>query len=284
MMRFSPRALMGDILPKVHRPHMLAIVASVDLARALLEGPDEPPDGFVIEGPTAGGHNAPPRGPLLLDDAGQPIYGSRDEVDLAELRSLGLPFWLAGSYGTAEGLRRALGERGAGIQVGTAFAFCTESGIEKELKARVLAKALRGDIRVRTDPRVSPSGFPFKVVELEGSLSDERVFASRPKVCDVGCLRVPFTTPGGSIGYRCPAEPDAVYARKGGRPQNAAGRKCLCNGLLATIGLGQRRGKSYDEPPIVTSGDDLMRLSALVPGAGGAYSALDVLREILGPG
>ena len=35
-------------------------------------------DGFVVEGPTAGGHNAPPRGKLQLNDAGEPIYGERD--------------------------------------------------------------------------------------------------------------------------------------------------------------------------------------------------------------
>jgi len=35
----------------------------------------------------------------MLSASGEPVYGPRDEVDLARLRALGLPFWLAG--GTA---------------------------------------------------------------------------------------------------------------------------------------------------------------------------------------
>jgi NAD(P)H-dependent flavin oxidoreductase YrpB (nitropropane dioxygenase family) len=36
-------------------------------------------NGFVVEGPTAGGHNAPPRGRLQLSVEGEPIYRERDE-------------------------------------------------------------------------------------------------------------------------------------------------------------------------------------------------------------
>ena len=56
-------------------------------------------DGFVIEGPTAGGHNAPPRGEPRFNPLGEPLYGERDVVDLAKLVELGLPFWLAGGAG-----------------------------------------------------------------------------------------------------------------------------------------------------------------------------------------
>ena len=65
-------------------------------------------EGFVIEGPTAGGHNAPPRGKLQLDESGDVIYGERDRVDLEKIRQLGKPFWLAGGYGSPEKLREAL--------------------------------------------------------------------------------------------------------------------------------------------------------------------------------
>ena len=40
-------------------------------------------DGFIVEGPTAGGHNAPPRGKPALSEQGEPVYGERDVVDLA---------------------------------------------------------------------------------------------------------------------------------------------------------------------------------------------------------
>jgi nitronate monooxygenase len=53
-------------------------------------------DGFIIEGPTAGGHNAPPRGGMVLDANKEPIYGPKDAVDLEGMRKLGLPFYLPG--------------------------------------------------------------------------------------------------------------------------------------------------------------------------------------------
>ena len=91
-------------------------------------------DGLVIESPTAGGHNAPPRGKLQLNAAGEPVYGERDRVNIADLRDLGVPFWLAGGYGNADKLREALEQGAAGIQVGTAFAFSEESGMRPDLK------------------------------------------------------------------------------------------------------------------------------------------------------
>ena len=104
-------------------------------------------DGLVIESPTAGGHNAPPRGKLQLNGAGEPVYGERDQVNIAELRNLGVPFWLAGGYGNAEKLREALDQGAAGVQVGTAFAFSRESGMRSDLKQRLLAQAAAGSGR-----------------------------------------------------------------------------------------------------------------------------------------
>ena len=91
-------------------------------------------DGLVIESPTAGGHNAPPRGKLQLNAAGEPVYGERDRVNIAELRELGVPFWLAGGYGNADKVREAMDQGAAGVQVGTAFAFSEESGMRPDLK------------------------------------------------------------------------------------------------------------------------------------------------------
>jgi nitronate monooxygenase len=130
----------------------------------------------VVEGPKAGGHNAPPRGALTLDALGEPIYGPRDEPDFAQLRALGLPFWLAGSFADGAKLESAIALGARGIQVGTAFAFCEESGIAPELKASVLRASREGRARVFTDPLASPTGFPFKVVQLAGTLAEARIF------------------------------------------------------------------------------------------------------------
>ena len=128
-------------------------------------------DGFVDESPTAGGHNAPPRGKLQLNAAGEPVYGERDRVNIADLRALGVPFWLAGGYGSAAKLREALDQGAAGVQVGTAFAFSSESGMRPDLKTRLIQQAIAGTGEVFTDPLASPTGFPFKVAQLEGTTS-----------------------------------------------------------------------------------------------------------------
>ena len=45
---------------------------------------------------------------MRLDATGQPIYGDRDQADLAEMKALGLPFWLAGSYARPERVVEAI--------------------------------------------------------------------------------------------------------------------------------------------------------------------------------
>ena len=136
-------------------------------------------DGLVIETRTAGGHNAPPRGKLQLSDAGEPIYGERDAIDIAKLRELGVPFWLAGGYGHPEKVREALAQGAAGVQVGTAFEFAWESGLDEELKHALMMKIIDGKASVFTDPLASPTGFPFKVARLEGTNSEPAMYAER---------------------------------------------------------------------------------------------------------
>jgi NAD(P)H-dependent flavin oxidoreductase YrpB (nitropropane dioxygenase family) len=278
--RFDPMELFAGEPPVVKRPDFLAIVASVDLAEGLAAMP-EPPDGFIVEAPSAGGHNAPPRGPRQTDHLGQPIYDERDEVDLVQLRAIGLPFWLAGSFGTPGGMAEAREAGAAGVQLGTAFAFSAESGMEPDLKRKILAQVADGSLEVRSNWRASPTGFPFRIVQVEGTLSAEEVYTGRRRVCDLGALRMPYKTDSGSVGYRCPAEPLRAYSDvKGGREANTLGRSCLCNGLLATAGLPQYRAKSdYEEPPIVTAGSDFRGVRDLMVGvdAGTFYSAADVI-------
>ncbi|MCK2218314.1 nitronate monooxygenase [Actinomadura sp. ATCC 31491] len=279
---FDPAAL-WDRPPALRRPRFEAIVASVDLAAALAADPASRPDGFVVEGPPAGGHNAPPRGPRHLDASGQPVYGERDVVEPAEMAAIGLPFWMAGGYGGPDGLAAALAGGAAGIQAGTAFAFCAESGMAAPLKQAVLGRVAREGARVRTDARVSPTGFPFKVVDLEGTVSREDVYADRPRLCDLGVLRSPYRKPDGTVGYRCPAEPVEVYQqRRGGRVQNTEGRRCLCNALLATAGYAQERPGGYAEPAIVTCGTDLTAVRHLSAAHPAGYTAADVVAYLLG--
>jgi NAD(P)H-dependent flavin oxidoreductase YrpB (nitropropane dioxygenase family) len=267
--------------PVLTRPVFLAIVSSSVLAQYLARHPATAPDGFVLEGPGAGGHSAPPRGRLRLDDTGQPVYGPRDEIDLAKVAALGLPFWLAGGQASAGGLAEAQAAGAQGIQVGTAFALCRESGLEPRLRGELVEQALAGTLTVRNEPAVSPAGFPFKVARLPGTLGDEDVYAARPRLCDLGYLRVPYQRAGGRVGYRCPAEPVGVYLRKGGTAEDTSGRRCLCNGLLATVGLAQRTAGGTAEPPVLTLGQDLGFLPGLLAAAGPGFGAADVVAYLL---
>jgi NAD(P)H-dependent flavin oxidoreductase YrpB (nitropropane dioxygenase family) len=283
----NPEPISGENV-ELRRPKFLAIVASHALATYLARDTRTRPDGFVVEGPVAGGHNAPPRGPLSLDDEGQPVYGSRDVVDLEKLAMLGLPYWLAGAYAGPELLAQARKLGAAGIQVGSAFALCEESGFDASLKRALIESALSGTLHVRTDPLASPTGFPFKVADLPGTVAVPEVYARRERICDEFLLQVPYRKPGGEVGYRCPAEPLSAYVRKGGRMEDTVGRSCLCNGLIAAIGLGQRRRGGSVEPPFVTIGQDLSFLPRLIGAGRDTYTAADVVaylvQDVGGPG
>lgn len=282
LMRFNPKDYIPVELPELTRPKFLAIIASSVLAQTLARKANGKVDGFIIEGPTAGGHNAPPRGQLQLNERGEPIYGERDVVDLAKMRQIGLPFWLAGGFGSSEAVQAALNEGAAGVQVGTAFALCDESAMDAAVKRRVIEKVLKNEISVFTDPNASPTGFPFKIAQVEGSISERYVYNARPRVCDLGYLREAYRTEDGGVGYRCAAEQPSTYAAKGGTEQTE-GRKCICNALLAAIGQPQQRGQRYQEPPVVTAGDDLVHAGRFVPSGQTSYSAADVIRALLEP-
>jgi NAD(P)H-dependent flavin oxidoreductase YrpB (nitropropane dioxygenase family) len=279
--RLDPRDHWKGAAPRpLHRPRFLPIIASNSLATMLARKASGRIDGFVIEGPRAGGHNAPPRGAPQLNDRGEPVYGARDEVDLAKIRELGLPFWLAGGTGSPEALRAAHQAGAAGIQVGTLFAYTEESGLTPEYKAAVLGHAARSEVDVFTDPQASPTGYPFKVVHWPGDPSP--AVERRERVCDLGYLRTAYVRPDGALGYRCPAEPVAAYVEKGGREEDTVGRRCLCNALMANVGHPQLRSDGRLEPPILTSGDDLSAIGSFLGGRE-RYTADDVLDYLLGP-
>ena len=280
-MRLDPAEFAEGPIPFLHRPRFLAIVSSNTLATTMLRRASGRVDGLVIESPTAGGHNAPPRGKLQLNEDGEPIYGERDRVNIQDLVALGVPFWLAGGYGNAEKLREALEQGAAGVQVGTAFAFSRESGMRLDLKKSLMAQAMTGSGEVFTDPLASPTGFPFKVAQLQGSYSDPEVAKSRQRISDLGYLRDPYVAPSGNIGYRCSAEPVDIYVSKGGKIEDTVGRKCLCNALMANVGHQQTRKNGTIEPPLVTIGDDLNTVAQFLAPGRDSYGAADVVESLL---
>jgi nitronate monooxygenase len=277
---FDP-AMLGPVPAEpLKRPNFLAIVSSATLAQALLKRATGSIEGFVVEGSTAGGHNAPPRGKTQFNQRGEPIYGERDLPQYDKFRELKLPFWIAGGVGNPEGLKQALEDGAQGIQVGTAFGFCRESGLCAELREAVLQDVRDNRIDVFTDALASPTGFPFKVVRRDGSLTDESIYAQRERVCDLGYLRRVYRKPDGELGYRCAAQPEGSYIQAGGKAEDLEKRACLCNALLANIGMPQTR-KGQFEPPLLTAGDELENLRLYMPEDSNDYSANDVIDKLL---
>lgn len=279
-MEFDPAACGMPPAGDLKRPSFLPIVASNSLVTLLARKANGRVDGFVIEGPTAGGHNAPPRGRKNFNERGEPVYGPRDEVNLERVAEEGLPFWVAGGMGRPEQVKQAQASGAAGVQVGTLFAYCEESGLSDTIKESVVRRSRSERVDVRTDDRASPTGFPFKSVDIPDSVSSPEVYDARERICDLGYLRIAARQDDGRLIYRCPAEPVESFVAAGGEREETVGRRCLCNSLLANIGLGQIREDGSSEPTFVTSGDDLSHLGAFL-GDRRTYSAADVIDYLL---
>lgn len=277
MLSLDPRATGSEITMPLKRPLFFPIVASNSLAATLARKASGRVDGFVVEGPTSGGHNAPPRGEMHFNERGEPLYGERDVVDLAKLAELGVPFWVAGGAGSPEKLRQAIASGATGVQVGTLFAYCDESGLTSGIKREILSSVTSGKAQVFTDPRASPTGYPFKVVRWDSEGADG---AGRARKCDLGYLRVAYRGSDNRIGYRCPAEPVDTFVAKGGAAEDTEGRRCLCNGLVSNIGFPQLTANGESEPPLVTSGDDLLNIEIFLGGRT-SYTASDVIDYLL---
>jgi len=270
-----PEAILGGQAPVLPAPKFLAIVSSFGLASALASNPASKPYGFVVEGSEAGGHSAAPA-KMRFDAKGQPllVYTDQDKADVGAIAGLGLPFWLAGAYGAPARLREARSLGASGIQFGTMAALSSQSGMAPALRSKVMKLLTSGELKV-SNAMVSPTGFPFKVARVPGTVSEESVYEARKRMCDIGLLQVNYLAPEGELGYRCPAEPVEVFLAKGGRAQNTTGRVCLCNALLAATGLPQLRPGGYEEPAVVTLGEDLQAvrdLLALLPRGQEAYT------------
>ncbi|MGA1845686.1 nitronate monooxygenase [Deferribacter abyssi] len=268
-MFFSPRSFMQKKAIELKRPYFFAIVSSNVLATTLVKKSTGKVDGLVIENYMAGGHNAPPRVKGVFDVNGAPVYGEKDKIDFEKIKKLEVPFYLAGNYVTQEKISEALSKIGAtGVQVGTIFALTKESGFNEDIKLKLIEMIKGGTIKVFADPLASPTGFPFKVAQVEGTLSDEKIYLERKRICNFRYLAELYKDKKGKIGYRCPAEPVDEYVKKGGDVKNTKGRKCLCNALLANIGYGNVYKNGYREPYLITLGDSVRFLEHLLPDKG----------------
>lgn len=291
---FNPGSVAGGKLAHspLKRPAFLAIVSLENLVLALAQSPTEAPDGFIIEHHTAGGHNAGPQGALMKDALGQPIYNELDEPNLHMIRQVGLPFWLAGGYGSREKLQQALSAGAAGVQVGSLFALAEESGMKPAYRTAILNEIKRGvtDADLVHTTMFSPTGYPFKVVQLKNTLAEDEVYNTRRRVCDLGLLQQrglskPAADGSRQLFQRCQAAPVEDFTKKRGLERNTDEKRCLCNGLLSAVGLNQvgtQPGELNEEPAIVTLGNHLGGIRRLSRQGQTPYWVRDVVADILG--
>ena len=165
--------------------------------------------------------------------------------------------------------------------MGTAFAYAEESGFSPKIKAEVIARSKAGEAEVFTDPLASPTGFPFKVVSISDTMSEQDTYEKRERVCDLGYLRSAYRIDDERVGWRCASEPVADFVRKGGDEAETSGRKCVCNALMASIDLGQTQKNGEPELPLVTSGDDVARVARFLKPGADTYTAADVVSYLL---
>lgn len=266
---FHPGTHVSATQEMLRRPSFFPVVSSETLAKTLVRKASGHVDGLIVEHYSAGGHNAPPR----RDGA----YSERDICSIEKIAALSLPFWLAGSCASPERLKEAKSLGAKGVQVGSAFACTEESGVTRSFKNEILAQYFSGKFEVITDFRASPTDYPFKRVEVEANSGRDAC-----KACDLGYLRHIFEREDGELAYRCPAGPKKAYIAKGGQAEDCEGRRCLCNGLMATIGMGQIRRERRVQP-LVTLGEDLSFLDRLDCQPGDLPSARQVIDYLLNP-
>jgi len=125
---------------------------------------------------------------------------------------------------------------------------------------------------------------------LEDTLAEDSVYADRRRVCDIGLLQQrglskPAADGSRRLFQRCSAAPVDGFISKRGLEFNTHDRRCLCNGLLSTVGLGQvgnQNGEQKEEPAIVTLGNHLDGIRRLSRNGQSQYWARDVVNDLLG--
>ncbi len=235
-------------------PRLLPILSNYAFCKRLLDTWRQryecEPSAFILENHAAGGHNAPPRDHVA--------FGSSDDLEsyFDKVLRIGLPVYVAGDFpdgGTQSDMLEWLSRGAYGIQVGSRFALCEESGMRPDLKYEIIEQNQNDELQVDTDMRMSPTGYPLKFVRLPGTLSEPEVREAQRHVCNLGYLmhsHVDVDEAGNSKeSYLCAAMPPDQLQKRGGDTADGDGRICLCNALLATAGYNHA-----SEPVLVTLG------------------------------
>ncbi|HXZ82873.1 MAG TPA: hypothetical protein VED84_03875 [Acidimicrobiales bacterium] len=125
-----------------------------------------------------------------------------------------MPFRLAGGSSRPERASAACAAGTDGVQVRSLFAWRRDSNPAEPRRSQLLA-TLGAERPGAPRAATSPTGFPCKVAQLAGTLSDEDVCSRRARICDLSHWHVPDLEPGGAICYRSSAETVDAHLRQG---------------------------------------------------------------------
>jgi len=242
---------MSEYLSQFDLPMLVPIFSNYTFSKKIVDvwtkKHGRKPDFIVLEDYNAGGHNAPARNKICHTPEVDGVEAYFDQC-----LTLGVPLIVAGAYPPGVSSSDLLGywtDRGAyGIQVGSPFALCEETGMRSDLRDRIIAGNRAGTTKIVTSLQYSPTKFPLKGVIMEGTLTDPEVYNARVRECRYGYLRQEFE---GALV--CPAMPLEQYMRlcpsksKEQCESDCEGRICLCEGLPSTVGV-------LDCPPVITLG------------------------------
>jgi len=190
---------------------------------------------------------------------------------------MGIPTFVAGVGTSHEDYLYWIGLGAQGLQVGSRFALCRDSGMDPDTRDQIIAGNIAGTNVLETSCSDSPTGYPIKRLNLARTLSESEVRKYRHKICNLGYLRADHrvTQEDGTVRttYICPAMPRKQYLALGGVPTDETDQcVCLCNALLATVGLNP----NPNEPAYVTLGAEGLLVTKLL-------TARQVMEDILTP-
>ena len=134
------------------------------LAAALAKRSNGPVDGFVVERPSAGGHNAPPRGAFGVDDAGQPaVRGARRRRLRRAHRSRSALLDRRRHHVSRPTSTRPSPSARVASRSARSSPTATSREWTSNLRRRVLDEVKNASVTVTTSLRASSTGYPFKV-------------------------------------------------------------------------------------------------------------------------
>jgi nitronate monooxygenase len=227
---------------------LIPIVSSAFALKVILKRwAPELPDAVVIEGDEAGGHLG-----FKLEHIGNPAYSL--EKILSEILEISaqngnFPIIVAGGIYTHEDIVRFLNLGARGVQLGTRFLATHESGADAEFKRQVVSSTKEDIIVVQT----SPCDFPFRILRTSPMYLNRR-----PPKCNLGYV---LTKDNQDRFTVCKAHPN--------NPENNQNYLCICNGLLAAVGLAP------NEPPLYTVGSNAYRIKEII-------SVSQLMKELVG--